>query len=140
MKKLTQSILLAGIAVILFAFTPKNETSFVGTCGVSPSNSSQITLRIFANQTYYYQDFSVPNQKIISRGRWFQAGNTLTLQVENAQKNFHRVWKFSLEGKLAKSRKGLCFYSLCRPVGKKIIWLNGKPLNIFLELTPPHTS
>ena len=114
MKKLTQSILFNAIALILCSFTPKNEASFVGTYGVSPSHSSQITLRIFANQTYYYQDFSVPNQKIISRGKWVQSKNTLTLQDENAQKNFHRVWKFNPESKHAKSRKGLCFYSLCR--------------------------
>lgn len=114
MKKLTQSILLTAIALILFAFTPKKQASFVGTYGVSASNPAQISLSIFANQTYYYQDFSVPNQKIISRGKWVQTRNTLTLQDENGQKNFHRVWKFNPETKLAKSRKGLCFYSLCK--------------------------
>lgn len=114
MKKLTQGILLAGITLILCSFTPKNEASFVGTYGVTTSNPARISLSIFANQTYYYQDFSVPNQKIISRGKWVQTGNTLTLQDENAQKNFHRVWKFNPKSKLAKSRKGLCFYSLCK--------------------------
>lgn len=113
MKKPIQIILFVSIVILTSAFVPKNETKLVATYGVSANNPSQITLQIFDNHTYYYQDFSIPNQKIVSRGQWQQSGNTITLHDENKQKNFHRVWKLSQDKKRAHSRKGLCFYSLC---------------------------
>lgn len=114
--KNTINILIAVAAIILLAsFGVKIDKEFIGTYGVSASDPAQIKLIINSDNTFYYQDFSVPNKKIIIHGNWTLRGNKVVLKNSGAEKHFHSVWRFAKDGQVAKSRKGFTFYRL----GKK---------------------
>ncbi len=99
---------------LLSSFTFKNPHNFIGTFGVSDSNSSQIKLCIHSDHTFYYQDYSVSDHKISVNGRWTLKGKKLILNSNEAEVKFHNEWSLSEKGQVAKSRKGLCFYRLCK--------------------------
>lgn len=107
-------ILMLLTTVGLISFTDKVENNFIGTYGVSDSNPSQIKLTIHADHTFTYQDFSVADNKIEASGKWTLKGNKVVLTDHNANQSFHDTWTFDQDGQVAKSRKGLCFYRLCR--------------------------
>lgn len=100
------------------SFSGKNATGFIGTYGVSPSDPAQIKLIINSDHTFYYQDFSVSDKKIKVKGNWTLKGRKVILKDENSQNGFHSVWTFLDNGQVAKSRKGLCFYRLCKIEGE----------------------
>jgi len=108
------STLLAALILIILmsSSTDKKANEFIGTYGVSESDPSQIKLTINSDYTFYYQDFSVPDNKIVVHGKWSQKGKKVFLTNNEANKKFHKVWKFEKEGQVAKSRKGLCYYRL----------------------------
>lgn len=91
-----------------------DSNEFIGTYRVALSDPSQITLTIYADQTFHYQDFSIPNKKIAVTGTWKQQGGEIRLQGSNSEYKFHDVWAFDKNGQVATSRKGLTFYSLCK--------------------------
>lgn len=98
--------------LLIFSFAKKNAEQFIGTYGVSESNPAQIKLIINADHTFYYQDFSILDKKIVAKGNWTLRGNKVVLKDDDI--NFHDVWTFDKNGEVAKSRKGLTFYRLCR--------------------------
>jgi hypothetical protein len=100
--------------VFLSSFASKNSTEFIGTYGVSASDPSQIKLIIHADNTFYYQDLSNPNKKLIINGSWVSKGKKVFLKDSNSSKRFHHVWTISAQGNVAKSRNGLTFYRLCK--------------------------
>ena len=104
---------LAGV-ILLLAFTDKNPQVFIGTYGVSAKDPSQISLTLNSDKTFYYQDFSNPAQKIAVNGNWTLRGKNLVLASSKGDTNFHNVWTFVENGQIAKSRKGLSFYRLCK--------------------------
>jgi hypothetical protein len=111
----TTRLLTAGMAILLMSsFTNKNANKFIGTYGVSESDHSQITLTIQADHTFYYQDFSTPDKKIVVKGSWTLKGQKVILEDNSSGIKFHDVWTFEKEGQVAKSRKGLSFYRLCK--------------------------
>jgi len=114
MKALLRISILVLVSVISLSFTPKNKVSPLGTYGVSADDFSQIQLVISPNQTFTYQDFSVANHKIMTSGTWVQKGNKIILKSSESKLKFHHVWTLSANGKQVKSRKGLCYYSLCK--------------------------
>ncbi len=111
-------ILTAVMTIILMSsFTNKNANWFIGTYGVSSSDPSQITLTINADHTFYYQDFSMADKKIAMKGNWILKGQKVILQDNSSGMKFHNVWSFDDNGQIAKSRKGLSFYRLCKIEG-----------------------
>ena len=114
MKNPTQSLSYLLLFLLVSSFTSKNPSDFIGTYGVSDADPSQIQLSIYADSSFYYQDFSVPDKKIMVSGTWTLRGNTVQLQASNTDVKFHKAWTFAENGKVAKSRKGMCFYRLCK--------------------------
>ncbi len=108
--------LLTAIAAIILmsSFTDKNLINYTGTYGVSGSDPSQIKLTINTNHTFYYQDYSSAANKIVVKGNWTLNGKKVALNDNSSEKNFHSVWTFAENGRIAKSRKGLTFYRLCK--------------------------
>lgn len=102
------------IIILMSSFTDKYNPAFTGTYGVSAADASQIKLTINADHTFYYQDFSIPDKKMIINGNWTLNGKKILLADNHSKKNFHNVWTFEENGAVAKSRKGLTFYRLCK--------------------------
>jgi hypothetical protein len=92
------------------SFTKKNDKQFIGTYSVSESDPAQIKLIINSDHTYYYQDFSISDNKIVTKGNWTLRGNKVVLNDSDIK--FHDVWTFDKNGEVAKSRKGLTYYRL----------------------------
>lgn len=104
--------------IFLSSFSVKNSNEFIGTFGVSTSDPSQIKLTINSDHTFYYQDFSVSDKKIVVNGHWTLKGKKVLLSSNDSNVQFHSTWTFTENGQVAKSRKGLCFYRLCKIDGK----------------------
>ncbi len=100
--------------ILTSSFTDKYAHELIGTYGVSASDPAQIKLTINSDHTFYYQDLSIPDKKNVVTGNWTLKGKKLLLNDNNSGKNFHNVWTFSEDGQVAKSRKGLTFYRLCK--------------------------
>lgn len=118
MKKTVQLLAICLTLILMSSFSGKPATDFIGTYGVSPSDPSQIKLTINSDHTFYYQDFSVSDKKIKVKGNWTLKGRKVILKDENLGNSFHRVWTFLENAQVAKSRKGLCFYRLCKVAGE----------------------
>jgi hypothetical protein len=114
MKNISLIILVLMTTISLSSFTPANNNEFIGTYGAADSNVLQIKLTINSDNTFYYQDFSDANNKIIAQGTWVLNGQKVILQDSNSNDKFHTVWTFDEKGNVAHSRKGLCFYRLCK--------------------------
>lgn len=115
MIKTIKTLTLLTVIILMSSFTKMNTDQFIGTYAVSASDASQIKLIINADHTFYYQDFSISDKKIATKGNWTLKGNKVILK-DNGLK-FHNVWTFEKNGEVAKSRKGLSFYRLCK-IGK----------------------
>jgi len=102
------------VSVLLFSFTPDKSPVYTGTYGVGEADPSKITLTINADNTFSYQDYSVATAKIDISGSWTAKGDRVVLKANDPKVKFHKVWLFDKDGKVAKSRKGLCWYRLCR--------------------------
>jgi hypothetical protein len=102
--------------LLLSSFKTIQETHFIGTYTVAANDPSQIQLRIEADHTYYFQDFSVADAKIVAKGNWLVKGNKVVLTKSDAGQQFHTVWSFDEAGNVAKSRKRLSFYRLRKTV------------------------
>lgn len=103
--------------VSLSSFNNKNSNGCIGTYGVSASDPSQIKLTINSDKTFNYQDFSIPDEKIVVNGNWTLKGKKVFLMNENSKVKFHNVWTILENGQVAKSHKGLTFYRLCKISG-----------------------
>jgi hypothetical protein len=112
MKKAFNHLALLAIVLLMSSFTSLNVHQFIGTYGVSVNDPSQIILTINSDQTFYYQDFSVIEKKIVVKGSWLLKGNKVVLKENDTTKKFHNVWTFDKNGRVAKSRIGLTFYKL----------------------------
>ena len=59
--------------------------------------------------TFYHQDFSISNKKIIVNGNWSQQGTKEVLQENTTTINFHKVLTFCENGKVSEDCKKLSF-------------------------------
>jgi hypothetical protein len=114
MKKTMKTLTILTMAILMSSFSNTSVNQFIGTYAVCSNDPSQIKLIINSDQTYYYQDFSVSDKKIIAKGSWTLKGNKVVLKDNNTVQKFHNVWTFDKNGKIAKSRKGLTFYRLTK--------------------------
>jgi hypothetical protein len=108
--------LLAALATVIFisSFSEINSLAPIGTYGVSESNPNQILLKINPDQTFYFQDYSNPDQKIIVKGTWTLKRKNLVLNSDHPEMKFHKVWTLVENGQAVKSRKGFTFYRLSK--------------------------
>ena len=114
MIKATKILTALMTIIALSSFTNNNPGEFIGTFGASSSDLAQIKLTINADHTFTYQDFSSPENKIDVKGNWTLKGQKVILQDNSTDVKFHDEWSFDDNGQVAKSRKGLSFYRLCR--------------------------
>jgi biopolymer transport protein ExbD len=112
MTKTIKTLTLLALVILMSSFAKMDTDKFIGTYSGSASDPAQIKLTINADHTFYYQDFSVSNKKLIVKGNWTQKGNKIVLVDKDTK--FHNVWTFDNDGKVAKSHKGLTFYRLCK--------------------------
>jgi hypothetical protein len=115
MKKLISVTIFAACLLFLSAFRMAPiAPDFIGTYGVSADDPANISLSLHENHTFTYRDFSNPNQKIDVAGTWELHGKAIVLRASHSAPKFHTVWRFSRQGAVATSRKGMTFYSLCK--------------------------
>ena len=114
MTRALQSLLVLTFVVSLCSFRSAPEIEYVGTYGACGEDPSGIELVINDDHTFTYRDLSNPNRKIEVSGAWTEKGNHIILKDDNQSTNFHRRWKIGQDGMVAKSRRGLNFYTLRR--------------------------
>lgn len=112
MKKLQLITFLLLIFTINQSFI-QTQPNYIGTFGVTSDDPSQLKLSIEKDGNFSYQDFSNPTKRIEVNGTWKVHGKSVILTSSSAIK-FHSKWKFNDNGTVAKSRKGLSFYTLGR--------------------------
>ena len=114
MKTALKLSLIASIIFICSSFTTEKSNGLDLTFGVSENDPSQIELNLDQDFTFTYRDLSVASQKIIIKGRYAMKNNKIHLIAEDSQIQFHDTWKISNDQSVAKSRKGISFYTLRR--------------------------
>ncbi len=117
MTRAIKMLAIMATVVLMSSFTGQNPPAFIGTYGVSSSDPAQIILTINADHTFYYQDLSVAGKKVIINGSWTQKGRKVVLTDNKPTEGFHDLWSFVDDGQVAKSRRGLSFYRLCKIAG-----------------------
>ncbi|GAB5538102.1 MAG: hypothetical protein Salg2KO_02050 [Salibacteraceae bacterium] len=108
----THVLISAALITICAAFTPANDNGLEVTYGVSNSNPAQIELQLNTDYTFSYQDFSVPEKKVLVSGTYELKNNTVHLHAQDASVRYHNTWRIVDDGNAAKSRLGLAFYTL----------------------------
>lgn len=114
MKHLLFSSILFSMLVLFSSFRDHPEQRIVGTYAVSEDDPSAIRLNLMEDHTYTYQDLSNPRKAIRVSGTWATENNRVRLHALNSHYLYHSTWVISADGMVAKSRKGLSFYRLCR--------------------------
>jgi hypothetical protein len=113
-----KSIFKIAIAVfslsMCFAFTSNKTDGLNATYGVSEDDPSMIELQLNEDFTFMYQDFSNSAAKTQIQGTYQIRNNKIHLNGKDEAIEFHDLWKIAEDGKTAKSRKGLTFYTLRR--------------------------
>ena len=112
MKNIILTSFFAVILVALTSFTKHTSERFIGVFGVSENDPSEIELVLNEDQTYTYKDLSNPNNPINVFGKWIFKKDHFILLNKGSNASFHSKWKISNDGTVAKSRKGLSFYTL----------------------------
>lgn len=97
---------------ISFGFTSEKSKGLEVTYGVSESDPSNIELHLSSNFEFTYQDFSNPNNKIEIEGTYTLENEKIVLISNTESNKFHDKWVLTNDRTRAKSRKGLCFYTL----------------------------
>jgi len=114
MTKAIKFLTVVATLIFMSSFIDDKANNFIGTYGVSASDPAQIKLTINSDHTFWYQDFSIADEKINIKGNWTLKGKKVVLNDNNSNKKFHTVWTFDGNGHVAKSRKGLSFYRLTK--------------------------
>jgi|TARA_B110000902_G_scaffold263358_1_gene342244 hypothetical protein len=112
MKQIIQSPIIAILLLTLFSFSGPTESNFIGTYGVSENDPAKIELTLNIDKTFTYQDLSNWSKQINIRGNWEVKNNTIFLKNAESAFPFHHKWKIMQKGTVAKSRKGMSFYTL----------------------------
>lgn len=110
--KLILKTLLIVAAIATLSFTKAPDSYLTGTYGVSKNNPSKIELTLNEDHTFTYQDFSNSAKPIDVKGTWEAKGEFVFLKSSDLKGSFHHKWKISEDGVVARSRKGMTFYTL----------------------------
>ena len=115
MKKIIQTSVIAIILLTLFSFVPRiTELDFTGSYGVADNDPARIELILNSDNTFIYKDLSNSAKQINVKGNWKMKNNKIFLISPNSEFSFHTKWKISKDGLVAKSRKGITFYTLTK--------------------------
>lgn len=114
MRKIIQTPFIVIILLTLFSFTGITELDFIGTYGVSENDSARIELTLNKDKTFTYKDLSNPDKQIDVKGNWSAKNNEILLENYDSEFSFHSKWKIIKDGMVAKSRKGMTFYTLIK--------------------------
>ena len=98
-----------------FGLTPSHELDFDDFALVYLKNDEsthEIELTLNKDKTFTYQDLSNSSKQINVRGNWEVKNNTIFLKNAESAFPFHHKWKITQKGTVAKSRKGMSFYTL----------------------------
>lgn len=112
MNKKIRVLSLLSILFFMSSFSKLEKDDFIGTYGTQSVDPSQIILKINIDETFYFQDFSNPLNKITVSGNWKKKGNKIVLLTTSSFDKFHTKWNFKENAETAHSRLGLTFYSL----------------------------
>lgn len=113
MKKPFLNLSLIATILAFASFSTERPGAIIGTYGVPDADPSAIRLSIRADHTFSYQDRSKRENSRTVNGTWTSKGRKVVLQASTPAR-FHRIWFITDEGQAARSRKGLCYYLLCR--------------------------
>ena len=113
MKKFIHLLSSALCLMAVMSFIPEAR-NVMGTYTVGVMDPSQIKLDLKYDHTFTYQDFSNPNNKIEVTGRWEEQGEFVILKDYVSSVNFHDKWKITADGKFAKAKQGITFFTLQR--------------------------
>lgn len=91
-----------------FSHAPGLEVTY----GVSAYDPSAITLTLHEDFTFEYQDLSDREAEVRVQGSYTLKKNQVLLEATDKEISFHKTWKISEDGVVARSRKGLTFYTL----------------------------
>jgi len=114
MNRILKTTLSLLFLATLFSFTTIDKESIVGVYGVCESDPSAIQLTLNDDQTFTYRDHSNPNKRIDVQGNWELKNKNVVLTNYTSDYSFHTKWKIDQDGKVAKSKKGLTWYTLVR--------------------------
>ena|SRR6478672_10997762 len=112
--KVLKAIILSAVLFSSVAFKNASQPDFIGTYGISKNYPVKFELKINADKTFTYQDYSDPNKKIDARGIWELKDNKIILQDQSATFPYRSKWKIEKDGKAVRTRKGLEFIRLAK--------------------------
>ncbi|MBK0403754.1 hypothetical protein I5M27_12205 [Adhaeribacter sp. BT258] len=112
--KVQLAIILSVFLFSSFGFKDEPKPDFIGTYGISKNHPVKFELKINADKTFSYQDYSDPNKKIDARGTWELKDNKIMLQDQTATFPYRNKWKIEKEGKAVRTRKGMEFIRLAK--------------------------
>jgi hypothetical protein len=112
--KVLKSIILLVFLFSSFAFKGAAQLDFIGTYGISKNYPGKLELKINADKTFSYQDYSDPKNKIEAQGTWELKDNKIMLQDQTATFPYHAKWKIEKGGKAVRTRKGMEFIRLAK--------------------------
>ena len=106
-------LFIISILLLLYSFKSDPEDSISGSYGVAEDDPSAILLTLNKDHSFSYRDYSHPEKKIETNGRWEYKRGKVILKDYESEYTFHDKWKIK-EGRIARSRKLLSFYTLHR--------------------------
>ena len=112
--KLLKAITLSAFLFSALAFKSVSEPDFIGTYGISKNHPVKFELKINADETFTYQDFSDPKNKIDARGTWELKKDKIILEDQASTFPYGSKWKIEKNGKAVKTRKGMEFIRLAK--------------------------
>ena len=109
-----KAIALSAFLFSFFAFKSAPDPDFIGTYGISKNYPVKYELKINDDNTFTYQDFTDPKNKINAQGTWELKNNKLVLHDQTSTFPYYGKWKIEKDGKAVKTRKGLEFIRLAK--------------------------
>src|SRR5690606_26499916 len=94
-----KAIALSAFLFSFFAFKSAPDPDFIGTYGISKNYPVKYELKINADNTFTYQDFTDPKNKINAQGTWELKNNNLVLQDQTETFLYNGKWKIEKGGK-----------------------------------------
>lgn len=112
MKNTFKALAIFSAVWLGFTFSAIKQDGLSATYGVSEDNPAAIELVLNKDYSFTYQDLSASGEHIKVKGTYSFKNNKVTLNSSDAKQKFHDKWKISSNGQVAKSRKGMTYYSL----------------------------
>src|SRR5688572_17870008 len=112
--KVLKAIILSAVLFTSLAFKGASQPDFIGTYGISKNHPVKFELKINADKTFTYQDYSDPNKKIDAQGTWELKENKIIFQDQTSTFPYRSKWKIEKDGNAVRTRSGLEFIRLAK--------------------------